>query len=334
MPLFTSNSESRSWVLAGLLALTVWMLGVVLQEFYLRAQGHVPTIVDSQKLWAQERGRVYGQDALVFAGASRSLYGIDLDTAGAIISQAKPVMLALNGRYPIATLKALAEDERFLGTLILDVDARGLSAYNWDAQSAANEYFRHEWTPSWAVHQWCFNYLQSRWAVLNPRLGPLLLAKSFLSDAPPPFVGHDLLSSRREGSLDFNRADAAGLADMFRVDLKRELEAQVPEAPEKWLASLSPVASWVRRIEARSGQVIFIVPPVSGHQADYVEAAYPRSLYWQQFIDQYQLRGWHYQDARDLFGKITLPDHSHVDMTQKRIYTEALLSDLQRAGWL
>jgi len=334
MPLFISSSESRYWVLVALLAIAVWALGVGSYDLYLRKQGHESTVVDSQQLWAQERSRVYGPKALVFAGASRTLYGIDLTTVGSMLPDTKPVMLALNGRYPIATLRALAEDEQFIGTLMLDVDARGLSRYNWDAQLDANDYFKEEWTPNWAIHRWLLNCLQADWVVLNPRLGPLTLAKSWITDAPLPFVGHDSLSAHREGYLDFQQANTAGLAEMFRVDLQAELERHPPEPPAKWLAALSPVVNWVKRIQARNGRVIFIVPPVSGHQATYVEAAYPRALYWQQFIDEYELMGWHYQDAQDLFDEITLPDSSHVDASQKPVYTERLINELRHKGLL
>ena len=111
----------------------IWLGGVLLYEWYLRDQGHLPSIIDSSQLWAQERSRTDGSDAVVFIGASRTLYGVDLRTVREVIPGSKPVMLALNGAYPMATLKALADDTAFSGTLLVDVDARGLSESNWDA---------------------------------------------------------------------------------------------------------------------------------------------------------------------------------------------------------
>ena len=85
--------------------------------------------------------------------------------------------------------------------------------------------------------------------------------------------------------------------------------------------------------------LIFFVPPVSGYQATLIEAAYPRARYWQRFIDQYQLRGWHYLDDDGLLDEITLPDDSHVDAAQKGAYTQRLLAqrllgNLRREGLL
>ena len=334
MPLFTSSSEMVRWLGAGLLALIVWAVGVIAYERHLRSEGHLPTVIDTPQLWAQERSRVYGDQALVFIGASRTLYGIDLDTAEAMMPQSNAVMLALNGRYPLATLQALAADVDFTGTLLVDVDARGLTEYNWDAQAERNRYFANDWTPSWYVHRRLLSPLQRHWVSLNSRLGWLPMSKSRLQVAPPPFVAHDAMSARREGYLDFDRVDAAGLAQMFKADLERELEKHPPPPAAAWLERLSPVSGWVRRIEARGGRVIFFVPPVSGYQATLVEVAYPRALYWQRFIDHYQLRGWHYLDDDGLLSEITLPDDSHVDASQKSAYTQRLLDNLRREGLL
>ena len=334
MPLSTSSSDMVRWLGAALLGLIVWAAGAIAYERHLRSAGHLPTVIDTPQLWAQERSRVYGDQALVFIGASRTLYGIDLDTVEAMVPQSNAVMLALNGRYPLATLKALAEDVDFTGTLIVDVDARGLTEYNWDAQAESNRYFLNDWTPSWSVHRRLLSPLQRHWVSLNSRLGWLPMSKSRFQMAPPPFVAHDALSARREGYLDFDRVDAAGLARMFKADLERELEKHPPPPAEAWLERLSPVSDWVRRLEARGGRVIFFVPPVSGYQATLVEAAYPRARYWQRFIDQYQLSGWHYLDDDGLLDDITLPDDSHVDASQKSAYTQRLLDNLRREGLL
>ena len=245
----------------------------------------------------------------------------------------KPVMLALNGAYPIATLEALADDSAFNGTLLVDVDARGLSESNWTAQSAKNHYFEHDWTPNWAVHRRLLNELQRHWVFLTPRLGVFPLLKSAITDAPAPFLAHDTLSARREGFLNFDRVSASGLSEMFRVGLVEDLAQHPPPSEEHWLRALAPVKTWVQQIEARGGRVIFFVPPVSGHQAALAEAAYPFARYWQRFITEYDLRGWHYLES-DVFKTLGLPDNSHVDARQKAEYTRLLLAELKGRGLL
>ena len=336
MHLFTSSSKGggarRGWS-AMLLAGFIWLSGVLLYEGFLRDLGHLPSVSDSSQLWAQERSRTNGSDAVVFIGASRTLYGVDLQTVREAMPDSKPVMLALNGAYPIATLEALADDSAFNGTLLVDVDARGLSESNWTAQSAKNHYFEHDWTPNWAVHRRLLNELQRHWVFLTPRLGVFPLLKSAITDAPAPFLAHDTLSARREGFLNFDRVSASGLSEMFRVGLVEDLAQHPPPSEEHWLRALAPVKTWVQQIEARGGRVIFFVPPVSGHQAALAEAAYPFARYWQRFITEYDLRGWHYLES-DVFKTLELPDNSHVDARQKAEYTRLLLAELKGRGLL
>jgi len=333
MPSFTSNSDNHPWLPSVILMLALWAAGFTVFEAMLRLAGHRPTIVDSPQLWAQERGRVYGDNALVFLGASRTLYGIDLETVSRSVPGKTPVMLAMNGRYPLATLRALSEDMKFTGTVLVDTDARGLAQYNWEAQAPHNEYFADEWSPSWAVHRWLVNLLQGRLVILNPRLGVLPLTKTWLTDAPPPFVGHDTLSSRREGFLDFAATNPAGLAEMFRADLSGELERQPPPPEEEWLENLAVVQQWVTQIEARGGKVIFFVPPVAGAQRALAETAYPQARYWQRFIDHYGLAGWHFSTS-ERGAQIELPDQSHVDQRHKVLFTQLLIEGLREAKLL
>ena len=93
----------------------IWLSGVLLFDVYLRDLGHLPSVIDSSQLWAQERSRTNGSDAVVFIGASRTLYGVDLQTVRKSIPGSRPVMLALNGAYPMATLKALADTQGLTG---------------------------------------------------------------------------------------------------------------------------------------------------------------------------------------------------------------------------
>ena len=333
MLLSISNSSGKSWFMTGLLAATIWVLCLFFYENTLRKKGHAPTVADSQQLWSQERDRVSGSNAIVFAGASRTLYGIDLSTVQALLPDSKPVMLALNGRYPVATLRYLAEESDFNGTLLLDIDARGLADYYWDAQLPANRYFLEEWTPNWAVHRRILNVLQTKLSLLNPRLGFFPMLKSWLGFSPPPFLSHASLASTREGSLDFDKVDATRLANMFKAGLEGDLKAHPPKSPKQWLEALAPLKVWVSSIERRGGSVIFYVPPVSGHQFDLSQEAYPRELYWQKFINHYELKGWNFEDYPEI-RSLPLPDSSHVSASMKPRYTALLLSSLSGAGLL
>ena len=45
-------------------------------------------------------------------------------------------MLAVNGNYPLAALRALAEDRDFAGLVVVGIDARGLARQHWEMQQS------------------------------------------------------------------------------------------------------------------------------------------------------------------------------------------------------
>ncbi len=111
MRLFTSSSKGggarRGWSVI-LLAAVVWLSGVWLYEGYLRDQGHLPSIIDSPQLWAQERSRIEGADAVVFIGASRTLYGIDLQTVEQVYAGVKARDAGFEWRLPNGNLAGVS----------------------------------------------------------------------------------------------------------------------------------------------------------------------------------------------------------------------------------
>lgn len=332
--IFSSETTlARRWILILVVAVGIWSIGLLGFESRLRALGHTPSIVDSDLLWSAQREKVDRPEALVFIGASRTLFGIDLAVVGNLLPTSYPIMLALNGRYPLATLRRLSEEDDFRGTVMVDIDARGLSPYNWEAQDAANRYFEDTWSPNWHLHRSLLNHLQSNFVFMNPRLGAIPFIRALSTDGPLPYVAHDRLTAEREGSLYFDRTSPEGLAEMFRVGLIEDLTQNPPPAQEQWLLALAPVAQWAARIEERGGKVIFYIPPVSGDQRILSDQAYPRKRYWQRFIDHYGLRGWHFEDNQAMLA-LPLPDSSHVNHFDKENFTSILIRALQDAGWL
>ena len=343
MPSFISNSEAsgRATLFAVLLSLLIALSCTAISEIYWRSKGHTPTVVDSMGLWSSQRAKIYDDRPIVFLGASRTLYGIDLDETTRQLSELRAgkyahssaVMLALNGRYPVATLLDLALDEEFVGTVLVDVDARGLSKYNWEAQESYVKYFRQDWTPNWWVHRYLLNLLQPLLVSLDPRFSLINSGLALWAGQSLPVVSHSQLDHRRMGALNFQRANGEILGNWFAEMLADDLEKNPPPSPLDWLLSAQVVADAARTIEARGGTVIFWVPPVSGQQEALTYAAYPKNQYWDKFIAHYNLKGLHYADVPAL-TKMNLPDESHVGRRQKVFLTRALVKALVNKGLL
>src|SRR6266568_5455929 len=131
-------------------------------EWFLRERGYAPSVQDDADLWSLQYDRLMASpDAVALLGASRIEFGID----PALLSSelGKPVaMLAVNGKYPLATLRALSEDERYAGLVIVGIDARGMQRKHWDMQQAYLDHYRHRWTLARRIHRMLLTPLQER----------------------------------------------------------------------------------------------------------------------------------------------------------------------------
>lgn len=332
---FSSSHPLRAWLItfAGaliLLALALWQY----QNYWARL-GYLPQVQDTRQNWALQRlqASLAGKRALVFAGASRTLYGIDLSEARQQLPNHHPVMLAVNGHYSFALLENLAKDRLFRGVLILDIDARGLARNNHATLRPYLDVYEREFSPSKAVHQHFVRYLQNDLLFMDHKFGWVEVSKHWLNGTLPAAPNNTRIDLQRNALLDLAAADGVGLAAWFGEAVESDMQTNPPAAPAQWLADLAQVPGWVAAIRKRGGEVIFYVPPVSGMQAELARRYFPRETYWNAFIATYGLKG---LDAEDVAGmqQFELPDESHIDYRDKSAYTRELLQVLQEKGWL
>lgn len=324
----------KKWIATYLLAGALALVALVGAELGWRAQGYAPGIVDSSALWALQRDRAssYGADALVFIGASRTLFGLDLPYLRKRLPAYRPVMLAVNGHYPLNMLKALAEDDRFSGTVVVDIDSRGLAKYNHDMQREYVSFYRDQWSPAQRWHRELLSVWQSMAVVAKSDFAIVRSLVRRMDGLPLPFY-NSTMDADRNSRLDFSPVNPAALADNFAVGLEADLRANPPPPPEQWLHDLAMVPAWVEAIHGRGGSVIFYTPPVGGRQSSLAESAYPRSLYWDAFVRGHGVRGLLAEDIPGM-ADIPLPDESHMDWRNKPAYTRLLVEALLAAGYL
>ncbi|NLC27561.1 MAG: hypothetical protein GX780_02185, partial [Campylobacteraceae bacterium] len=125
MHLYTSSSSSwlkRKWLTVYIVSVFLSALFLIGYESYLRSKGYSASVVDTKDLWALQRSKVYqnSKKPLIFLGASRTLFGIDMKWVKKNMQEYYPVMLAINGHYPLMALKDLAKDTSFNGLVIVD----------------------------------------------------------------------------------------------------------------------------------------------------------------------------------------------------------------------
>ena len=327
--------RKTKWVAVYIMAVLVAVIAVTAVEGYWRNNGYKPVLIDSKDLWSLQRDQLgsNGGRALAFIGASRTLYSIDLPYVRSHWPGYRPVMLAVNGHYPLNMLGTLARDERFTGTVIVDIDARGLSEYNHAMQDPYIDYYASIWSPARKGHRLLLNYWQEHMVIAGPEFGLTASLSRLMGYGALPQPVNSVIERDRNSALDFSLVDASALAKNFAQGLQADIDANPPAAPHKWIADLAKVADWVERIELRGGRVIFYTPPVTGSQYRLAEAAYPRHLYWDAVMARYGFNNLLAEDIPEMDG-IELPDESHMDRKDKAKYTRILFEALRGKGYL
>lgn len=327
MLLSTSSFEHKPlkhWLISGLLALISAAALVAAAEYYWRQAGFEPRILDSAMLWSVERRRANQDNALVFVGASRTQFGIHPPTAAKLLPNHQPIMLAMNGQYPLSTLRNLAQDENFTGTVLLDVDARGMNKLFWWMQQAYVDYYEHQFTPNWHIHRLLLNVWQEHLVIARDAMSLSQTFARLIDTGRQPWRPNYTLDANRAGHLTFSDASARNLAKNFGDELEQFYLDYPPPSADEWLNELAVMAEWIQAIEARGGKVILYEPPVSGRQKSVANSYMPKADYWDKLVSTYQLTAINYQDEPKLQG-FDQPDESHIAGDQRDEYTAQLI---------
>lgn len=334
MPSSISSSDTRGWLAAWVLALLLAGTGLAAVERHWRLRGYLPTVLDSTQLWSQQRARVYGDAPrpLVLLGASRMEYGVDTGVLRQQLPRYRPVMLAVNGLYPLAVLRDLAHDAEFRGVVLCDVESNGLMRDYFDLQQPWVDYFHRRWTPSWNLHRRVLTLWQRHALIANPDFGALAaLKRAFAGGAP--FRNYVTYYANRSGDIDYTKTDPAATKKHFAETVEGNIARMPHREPEHWLADIAPVFEWVRAIQARGGEVIFYESPTSGLTRTINDRLYPRAEYWDRFAAASPAPVVS-ANAEPELANTPLPDDSHIDYRDKAAYTRTLAKVLVERGLL
>lgn len=320
----------RRWLAAWVVALLLVAVLFAGAEAALRARGYVPTTQDDADLWSIQYDKVIADPhAVALLGASRIQYAVDPQLLSTLLGGRTVAMLAINGRYPLAALRALAADPNFAGLAVVGVDARGLAKQHWDMQQPWIDHHRERWSRARWLHREIATALQQRLVLLRaPFSAPNLLRRQLLGQGLP-FNDYVVLRGDRVGFLDYRRTDIAAIRERRVADLAQYYRDTPPPAADAWLRDLAEVSGWVRRIEARGGRVAFFREPVGGEHLALDEAHYPRDAYWDAYARTMHVTLIDFRDE-PAFGGFAVPDTSHIDGTDVARFTAAF-ADMLRA---
>lgn len=321
-----------------LLSLTVATALVGGAEAYWRSFGHRPSVVDDPDLWAYHRGQVYhqGSKAVAVVGASR----IQLAFATSVFRRKFPdhhvVQLAIDGRYPIATLRDLAQDERFTGLVVCAIDPNGLMRQNFAGQQEYVDYYHHKSTLNNRLNKVIGCAMQERLVVLNPQANLKNIFVRLLRGYPMPGPLYLITGFDRSRAADYGRvADLESLRQRYlRGGTGTSATgSRQPAEREPWLDQALALEPYVKQIQARGGDVVFIQMPTSGELRKRGQQRFPRDAYWDPFAGRTAAAAVHFEDVPSL-AQFDCPDLSHLDFRDRDAFTTSLLDELTKRGIL
>ncbi|TMH21588.1 MAG: hypothetical protein E6H64_07665 [Betaproteobacteria bacterium] len=315
----------RSWFRAWCFALLICGVAACVYEGFLRARHYFPTVQDDADLWSIQMDRIKADPhAVALLGASRIEYGVDPTLLSRELGGCRVAMLAINGEYPLATLRALADDDRFAGLVIVGIDARGFSRKYWNMQQGYVDHYRRRWTLAREIHRRLLTFVQERLVLAGSRFSAIYLIQRLLEGHPLPVNDYYyVLREDRSGSADYHRSDVTAIRAARVADLAAYYRDNPPTDPDVWRKDLTPVSEWVQRIESRGGRVVFFREPVGGETLELDETNYPRSRYWDVFARESPATAIDFRDVPE-FTRFALPDTSHIDGDDVPRFTAAL----------
>lgn len=297
-------------------------------ENFLKGKGFVTSIENNKDLWSWYRRNIDNNaDALVFVGASRSQLDINIPLVKTVLTNHKVTQLSIDGHYPMATFKALANDINFKGTVIVSLSAQALESQYLDMQQPYIDYYENNSSLYRSFDAFITAYLASQFRFLHPLLSLEQLIKFYQNNHRFKDVFYTTANLDQSVSADYSKTNTKVLLKHF-VDEKSQQYKTTPQTPpEQWQKNIQLLVSYTQEIEKHGGHVIIIrFPTDKGHwQLD--EQYYPRKQYWDLIANNPQLTTVHFNDVSGL-NQFDLPDSSHLDKKDSQAFTRILLDYL------
>lgn len=338
---YISSSNQRypagSWLLT-------WLVGVALagsvlctMEFFFRARGHRPSVIDDQLLWAYHRHRIYDdgkKKTIVLLGASRIQLGFVPNVFEQHFPDYRIVQLAIERDHPFAALRDLANDERFTGIVICCMHAPGFLRGQREGQQSYVDFYHNVYLSGWCIdekfNRFVSTFLQKNFVIFYPtlRLDKIVASSIRKMSLPAPYL---ITHSDRSRSADYTKLDIVAHR-RARIERVRKTSAkQYCPTPEDWLDQAMETEPLVQTIHRRGGQVIFVRYITTDEHYKLDQKYYPKREYWDQFAKMTSAVTVHFEDVPEL-SSFNCPDTSHLDFRDAPRFTIALGNELCRLG--
>jgi hypothetical protein len=292
-----------------------------------------------------------GPEQVVFVGASRTAFDVDLETFQAELGGPLPLQLATVGSNPLIILENLAEDSSYAGTTIVGIVPGLAAAGGGPPLEFPKRYVDHwkTWSPGQRMELPLALWLQDRLAFINEDLPLANIVARALTLPPradvhapqlPPYLSH--VDHRRQ----FRMTEKTEKDPEFRARIQ-QLWLPLFEGPPRpgiftpeqweqmqrdgWTSNLARFRAAVAAITGRGGRVIFHRPPSSGAVYQLEQERTPRADFWDRLLREASAPGVSFDDEPTLQG-FDCPEWSHLSASDAVEYTRRFAKILRTRG--
>lgn len=314
-------------------------------EAYWRSEWFVPSIRNSDGLWALTRTRIEteGGHGTVVVSSSRLLFDLHLEAWREETGQL-PIQLGLEGTSPRPFLSDVARDTAFKGLVVVGVTPPLFFPPPRGERLTALA-FAKQWSPADQFgQQLSMRFVEPVFAFYDPdtALFTVLKRQPFWPQRPglPPQMPKvrklaNTRSTRQSDMWEKVERDPA-YQKIARDTWLAFINAPRPPLPppevlkKGFEALLAEVAGDVRRIRERGGEVVFVRAPSSGPFLAAENGGFPRERTWDPLLQATNAVGIHFEDHADL-RDVELPEWSHISAGDTDRFTRALVRHLREA---
>jgi hypothetical protein len=336
-------------------ALVVVVAAFSVWEIHVRALGYSPTLDDTPNLWAPLRARAAtaGPAQVVFVGASRTLFDMDLQAFQQEIGGALPIQLATTGSNALIILEDLANEPSYAGTTIVGIVPGMIATAAGPLISSPKKYVMHyhDWSVANRMELPLALALDERLAFINEDLTLSRLLDDALNLPPrakvyaPKIPGYmfALDRDRQARMIDRIATDPAAQHELQQMWLPLFGPPPKPAVfsdaqwnkmlSDGWESNLDRLKKSVAKITQRGGKVIFSRLPSTGALNALEMQRNPRAAYWDRIVNETGLPGIYFEDYPELSG-YSCPEWSHLNAHDATEYTHRFARLLKAKGLL
>lgn len=329
-----------------IIALVIFIIGIVSWELYWRSQGLYPTIDDNEALWAMQRQRVEkaSNEDILLIGSSRVLFDMQLNEWQEQIG-VRPIQLASVGSSPLPIFHDLVNNTNYNGTIIIGVTP-GLffsttfpDAQPWQWPQSKVDYYKKRTYAQISNHllslplQQNLTFLSDDQGVdgikLKELLGKIKIGNR-ATDLMPPF--HEFGEIALDRNLKMKQitvTDTAYANSIIKVWMFFGKDAPAPDKKSTMEFFLKDL----KIFKERGGNAILVRCPSSGGLRAGENMGLPRKDFWDDLVKQADIKAYHFEDY-DQIKNLTCPEWSHLSAKDAQYFTTEIVKIMKADGAL